>query len=523
MKRFLSSLLFLALMNTVSAQVFQFHYGTTGDEDAYPLKALPDGGFVSAGSTTRGNAGGKDATLIRANSLGQLQWMKAYGGSGDETALYVQRTSDGGFVLCGETFSATPNGDAFLCRTDSLGNFLWWKNYGGANYDIAYSVIQLSDGGFVVAGLTEGTVQYDYDAFLLRTDANGDTVWAKKYGGPGIDHAVQVIQTSDAGFLFCGKILSYGAGSCDCWLVKTDANGDTLWTNIIGGTGWDESMSLTEQPDGYAVCGGSSSPGSSGSYDFMLLKTDLSGNLQWSKLYGGSNIEASYCIVEIPNSGYAFCGYTETFGPGHSRGTDSANVFLVRTDYNGDTLWAAAFGGTLKEECFGLVRTQTNGFALSGYTGSFGDSLQAYIFTTDSLGYAGCNEKRSSPDIHIPVFMETHHAVNVARGLNVTSPAIVSGAITAQQTQVCGGPLNENEITPAAIAVYPNPSNGIFAISGTGTYAHVYLYDSSGLCLKEWTSFHEKAIDLGRFPAGMYLLQLIDEEGNIHSQRLIKE
>lgn len=114
-------------------------------------------------------------------------------------------------------------------------------------------MIQLNDGGFLLAGLTEGMVQYDYDAFLLCTDANGDTLWTKKYGGPGIDHAVQVSQTSDAGFLFCGKILRYCAGSCDCWLVKTDANGELLWTNIIGGTGWDESMSLLERTGGYAI------------------------------------------------------------------------------------------------------------------------------------------------------------------------------------------------------------------------------------------------------------------------------
>lgn len=469
---------------SASSQVFQFHYGTAFDDDGFPMKKLPDGGFILAGSSKGNNAGGKDASLYRMNSLGQLQWSKQYGGSGDETVLFVERTNNGGYVACGETFSASANGDAFLFRTDSLGNLLWWKNYGGADYDINYSVAPLSDGGFILAGLTQSGPA-DYDAFLIRTDSNGDTLWTKNYGGPGVDHAVQVIQTSDGGFIFCGKMLSYGAGSCDCWLVKTDANGNLQWTKTYGGAGWDESMDIVERPDGYAVCGGSNSTGA-GNYDFMLFKTDLSGNLQWTKLYGGGNIEASYCIIDVPGKGYAFCGYTETFGPGHNRGTDSANVWLIQTDYNGDTIRSMAYGGTLKEECFALDRTNSGGFALAGYTGSFGDSLQAYLFTTDSTGFAGCNEKRSYPDVTIANFVSASYAITLPPGIPVSTFAATTSALNAAGTQLCGGPLSENEIpqTDFSIRVFPNPSHENISISfGNEIAEDLQIFDAYGNCV----------------------------------------
>ncbi|MBI3510361.1 MAG: T9SS type A sorting domain-containing protein [Bacteroidetes bacterium] len=466
-------LFFLFISTTSFAQNFQAHYGTAHDEDAYSMCVTPGNGFLLCGSSYGTGSGGKDAMLLKTNAGGLLEWSKVYGGAGDETAIYVQPVPAGGYIFCGETFSADVNGDAFIARTDSSGNLLWWKNYGGANYDIAYSVKPLSDGGFIVAGLTEkGSL--DYDAFLMRTDANGDSLWTRIMGGPNIDHAVQVIATADSGFIFSGKILSYGSGSSDIWLVKTNANGDTTWTEEIGGPGWDEGMDILEIPNGYIICGGTNSYGS-GNYDFLLMQIDAAGQLQWAKTYGGQNVEASYNVKKISSGGYAFCGYTETFGPGHSRGTDSANALLIRTDVNGDTLWSMAYGGSLKEECFAVNTTYDGGFALCGYTGSFGDSLQAYVFRSDSMGYSGCNERRASPDIGIPPLVEMHHSVTVSRGLMKTIPVSSAANFAAQQNVLCGGPLNVNENAQENISLFPNPSGDEITIRLNGERADEIL------------------------------------------------
>jgi Secretion system C-terminal sorting domain len=507
------------------AQVFQFHYGTSSEEDGFPMKRMSNGDYLLAGSSRANSVGGKDATVYHTNSNGNLLWSKNYGGSADETVLYLAETLDHGFVACGETFSSSANGDVFLFRSDSVGNLAWWKNYGGIRYDIAYSVLALSDGGFIMAGLSE-TAPVDYDAFLIRTNANGDTLWTKTFGGPSIDHAVQLIQTTDGGFLFCGKNLSYGSGYCDNWIVKTDAFGNLQWQNIVGGGGWDEANDVIETNSGYVICGGSNS-GGAGNYDFMLMKTDLTGNLLWTKLYGGSNVEDSYCIVEVPGKGFAFSGYTETFGIGHNRGTDSANVWLLLTDYNGDTLRTMSFGGVSKEECFALDRTATNGFALSGYTASFGDSLEPYLFTTDSLGEAGCNEKRSYPDVNTINFIETQGAIVKSGIYAVSTFAAVTNTVNATETQLCGGPL-ANEFIPEndfSITIFPNPANERITISsGTEIAEKIRLFDAYGNCVMEIKPQSvNTSIQTKLFAAGIYFVQSENKKGDIASSVLVVE
>jgi hypothetical protein len=486
--KFLSLISILFFSSFSFSQTFQNHYGTINYEDAFSLSVTNDNGFIVCGSSFGNGAGGKDAMLIKTDSSGLLQWSKLYGGSGDETAIYAKPIPTGGYVLCGETFSTTTNGDAFIARTDANGNLVWWKNYGGVGYDIAYSVKPLSDGSFIVAGLTEnGAMTFDYDAFLMRLNANGDSLWTKKYGGPGIDHAVQVIQTSDNGFLFSGKMLSYGSGSSDVWLVKTNANGDTLWTNIIGGPGWDEGMDLIESNGGYVICGGESSAGS-GSYDLMLMKTNLNGNLLWAKCYGGANVEDSYHIEEVPSGGYVAAGYTETFGPGNSRGTDSSNAFVVRTDFNGDTMWAMSYGGLLKEECFSIVNTSDNGFAFCGYTESFGDSGQAYIFKTDSTGFSGCNERSAHPDVFNNLgFVQTHQATPFSRGFTVATPSTTVTAPPIFEQIICSNPLTiEEQNKNLSISVFPNPTSGNINLQLNGENKNelkISIYNAEGECV----------------------------------------
>lgn len=275
----------ICALNYCSAQTTSVIFGTPENEENYPMIRLANGDFILVGNTKNSGFGNKDVFVTRTNASGFVIWSKQYGASGDETAVSVSPTSDGGFVVGGETFSADPDGDAFIFKIDSLGVLQWWKNYGGTLYDITYSVLGLANGDIVSAGLIE-TSPLDYDAFLMKTDMNGDTLWTKVIGQSGIDHAVTVIQTSDSGFIFCGKTLSVGQGSCDCWIVKTDMNGDTMWTSVIGGQGWDESMDIIEQPNGYIVCGGTNSEGNS-NYDYFLMQLDLSGNLVWVKQYGG--------------------------------------------------------------------------------------------------------------------------------------------------------------------------------------------------------------------------------------------
>jgi hypothetical protein len=181
------------------------------------------------------------------------------------------------------TGKTTPDGG--LQRVLGLtGQQVWNRTYGGTKDDEAYSLVQTGDGGYALAGQTNSSGAGGYDAWLVKTDANGNMLWNKTYGGTGWDGATSLVQTGDGGYALAGQTNSFGAGSNDFWLVKTDANGNMLWNKTYGGTGDDGAYSLVQTGDGgYALAGYTKSSGAGG-YDAWLVKTDASGNIGESGL-----------------------------------------------------------------------------------------------------------------------------------------------------------------------------------------------------------------------------------------------
>lgn len=523
--RYFFSFCITLLSATLFAQPSQVTFGTAENEENYPMIRLSNGDFILAGCTKNAGFGGKDVLVTRTSANGNLIWSWQYGGSGDETALSISEAAGGGFIIGGESFSGDPNGDAFLLKIDGAGILQWWKDYGDNLYDITYSVSGLADGSIISAGLVE-VAPLDYDAFLMKTDANGDTLWTRVIGLPGIEHAVNVIQTSDSGYIFCGKALGIGQGVCECWVVKTNSNGDTVWTRTYGGIGWDESMDIIEQPNGYIVCGGTNSEGAS-NYDFLLMHIDLSGNLVWVKQYGGQNVEASYCVQEVPNEGYVIAGYTETYSYTNSRGNDSANAFIVKTNYNGDTLWSMVYGGSLKEECFSIAHVPGTGYAFSGYTQSFGDSLQSYLFITDSAGYTGCLERRTAPVIFSPTFVQGSFAFNVNRGYAVTTPSVSQMNSSAASTVECTLPLQINDNTQKeAVLIYPNPVNtSSFTVHAGQNIAAVNVYAIHGQLISGTDTKTGSPVNVAIVStpavAGVYIVIITLEDGTVVKQKLV--
>jgi ribosomal protein S11 len=169
-----------------------------------------------------------------------------------------------------------------------------------------------------------------YDIFLLKTDANGNIIWAKTYGGTGYDEAYSVQQTSDGGYIVAGYTRSFGAGYDDVFLVKTDASGNIIWAKTYGGTGYDKARSVQQTSDGGYIVAGYTRSFGAGNYDFFLIKTDANGNIQWAKTYGGTDIDWASSVQQTSDGGYIVAGRTNSFG------ADSVDIFLVKTDANGN-------------------------------------------------------------------------------------------------------------------------------------------------------------------------------------------
>jgi predicted secreted protein len=200
----------------------------------------------------------------------------------------------------------------------------WSERYGGLYDDAAYSLVNTND-GYVLAGSTSSSGAGSYDFWLVKTDSNGNKAWDRPYGGVGDDEAYSVIQTSDGGYVLAGFTNSSGNGGYDFWLVKTDSNGTELWNETYGGPSNDEAYSIVQAGDGgYVLAGYTRSFGNGGS-DFWLVKTDASGNQQWDKTYGEERSDdKAYCVVQANGQGYALVGYT--YSPSMSN-----DAWLVKT------------------------------------------------------------------------------------------------------------------------------------------------------------------------------------------------
>lgn len=272
--------------------------------------------------------------LTKLNKDGYWIWQKSIGGSNGDYGNHVQQTNDGGYIVAGHTASNSQGyADAWLVKTDAEGNETWSKTFGGAGWDYADFVLQDDDGGYVVAGRTASFGAGGSDAWLIKTDENGNEIWNKTYGGRDSDYAAVVRKTGDGGYIFAGSTRSFGAGRWDIWVVRTDAGGNEIWNETYGGEEWDIATCLQATTDGGYVVAGQTESAGAGDFDIILVKIDADGFQDWSRTFGGRDSDEAYAVHEVSDGGFIIGGNTESLQ------LDSAEPWLIRTDADGQELW----------------------------------------------------------------------------------------------------------------------------------------------------------------------------------------
>ena len=296
-----------------------------------------------------------------------FEWNQTYGGTNGDDGYSMVQTADGGYAIAGYTLSfGAGSYDFWLVKTDAAGNHQWNQTYGGASLDYGRSVVQTADGGYAIAGYTLSFGAGSYDFWLVKTDAAGNHQWNQTYGGTGSDRGYSVVQTADGGYTIVGSTDSFGAGGSDVWLLKTDIAGNHLWNQTYGGTNTDTGASMVQTADGGYTIAGSTNSFGAGSYDVWLVKTDAAGNHLWNQTYGGASSDGGYSVVQTADGGYAIVGYTLSFGAG------SYDFWLVKTDAAGNHLWNQTYGGANTDRGYSVVQTADGGYTIVGYTDSFG-------------------------------------------------------------------------------------------------------------------------------------------------------
>jgi hypothetical protein len=397
MKKVLS--IFIAI-NSIINLTFAFNpdslwiktYGGIDRDDAVDIRQTYDGGYILAGGTYSCGAGSQDFWIIKTNCIGDTLWAKTFGGSGDDRAYSVHQTSDSSYIITGFTTDTSNYRDIWLIKTDGVGNLCWEKKYDRNFIDWGLSVQQTYDKGYILAGFTQD--QSDTDIWLIKTNAVGDTVWTKTYGKNYDDWAGCVQQTSDSGYIVTGFTEPFADGNRDVWLIKTDSSGDTSWTRKFGGMQEDWGRVVKQTQDGGYIIGAVTHSFGAGGSDIWLIKTNSSGDSVWSRLYGGIEDEWVYSsICQTLDGGFIVAGGTYSYGMG------DADAWLIKTDSLANELWTKTYGGSGFDYASAVIQNVDGGYTLTGGTSSFGmGQSDAWIIKTDSLGNSGIltNVKRKT-------------------------------------------------------------------------------------------------------------------------------
>ncbi|MFX0113133.1 MAG: hypothetical protein ACFFB3_01155 [Candidatus Hodarchaeota archaeon] len=347
-------------------------FGGPYSDNAYSVVQMADGGFLLAGFKSfppPWDIYFWDMWLVKTDSMGVEQWNQTYGTVfKDEAAFSVLQTTEGDFVLAGYTDSfGAGDYDMWLVKTDSMGIAQWNRTYGGSNHDYAKSLLQTADGGFLLAGFTNSHGAGDFDIWLVKTNSTGGVQWNRTYGGLNDEFADSLLQTADGGFLVVGETESYGAGGFDFWLMKINLTGAVLWNQTYGGSNSDEVSSLLQTADGGFLLVGETESYGVGSDDIWLVKTDSLGIMQWNRTYGGSHSDSANSLLQTADGGFLLAGYTESYGAG------VGDIWLVKTDSLGVAQWHQTYGGPKRDCAFSIQQTADEGFVLAGFTNSNGD------------------------------------------------------------------------------------------------------------------------------------------------------
>lgn len=489
------------------------------------------------------------ATKLAFAQVPAIQWQKSYGGNSNETANSIVQTSDGGYIMAGYTNSTNGdihsnqgNNDYWVVKTDALGTIEWQKTYGGTFDDQANSIIQTTDGGYIIAGFSDSNngditnFHGDKDYWIVKIDSTGTIEWQKKYGGDDKESAYEIKQTVDGGYIVAGQTYSYDGviravngdvtnfhGGIDGWLVKLSNTGVIEWEKCFGNTEIDNFMTITQTADGGYIAAGEHAY-----YGYWVVKCNNMGNIEWEYLDTDGDIVHS--IKQTTDGGYILTGDTVTRignATGHNFGVTKLNNF-------GELEWKKSFGG---DGFFDVPRslqlTPDGGFIIAGVTnsnwsGNVGPSNGAqdmWVIKLSGNGtlqwqkclggttYDGANEIQVTSDngYIIAGFSQSNNG-NVTGNHGGTDFWIVKLMPDAiLETKDISSHTN-------VVHFYPNPAKD--KISFNQSITNVVLYSIIGTTIFETNNIKE--LNISHFKRGNYILK-ITTNGETFYKKLIKE
>lgn len=489
------TILFISLEGTAQQGTMQKSYRT--GSNCLSMRPTYDGGCVIVGQTVT-----DDICLVKTNNNGTIVWKKTYGGPLYEHSEAVIQTIDSGFMIAGTTTSfGAGHSDAYLIKTDAMGNVVWSKSYGSKYWESAASVCQTRDGGFIVLGTYATSAM---DIYLFKTDSIGELQWSKEFGGSGMENAYCVIETEDGGYLLAGETFSFGiaVGTMDALLIQTDSLGNFLWSKTYGETG-NQSFFCVQpvKSGGYIMAGYTRRLNLTDDY---VVRVDAVGNPLWSKKIGTAIWDRGTWIEETADHGFILSGTTAA-----SYGIEE-DGHLIKLDASGNYIWGKRYDRSANDN-FRFVHERPDGtFYVAGNTLMPNDTglvSEIYLLTLDNTGSAGCNEipfdtvSTAFGTTAIPVY-----PVLTSSSTSTITPTQVDSAVVPVST-IClnGVGIEDREKSPASIAIFPNPTSGIITFTSQQPIAELRILNAVGQTISSASpNAHRATLNLGHLPAGLY-------------------
>lgn len=381
------------------------------------VKETMDGGYILCGGTNNFN---NDAVVIKLDSTGTIEWAKTYNGPGTDAAYYIEQLPDSGYIVDGG-YDLGVNGKNWLLRLDKNGDTLWTKILSaGIGGTFPYQLIVSSNYNYGLTGYFNSASLSKSEAYLIIADSIGTANPVKIYNTTFGSKAFSICRYN-TNYVFTGAFLPT-TGTVDLYLVCTDSIGDTLWTKTYDNSQTDVGFTVQQTIDSGFIVAGFTWNNISFNSNLFLVKTDNVGDKLWSKQYGDTLSCTAYSCAQTNDSGYIITGRIVTGTP------LTSNVYLVKTDFKGDTLWTRQFGNSSEDDGYYVTETKDGGYIISGETESFGPRA-IYLIKTDSAGNVAT--PMSWPEIDDP-----YHAI-----------------------------------------VFPNPNWGVFTLKVSGLKKRDYTYD----------------------------------------------
>jgi hypothetical protein len=496
---------------------WQKNFGGTLIDHAWSVQQTMDGGFIVAGDVTSingdiaGNHGGMDCWVLKLDVTGSLQWKKCFGGTGTDGSISIKQTIDGGYIVAaysnsinGDVTGNHGGGDFWIVKLDIGGSIQWQKCLGGTHHEDIWSIVQTTDGGYIVAGWSysnDGDVYGNHgfqDYLIFKLNSTGSIQWQKCLGGSADDEATFIQQTIDGGYIVVGY---------------SDSNdGDVS--------------------------------GNHGSYDYWVVKLDTIGAIQWQKCYGGTGAEFPHSITQTADGGYIIAGESYSNDgdvTGHHNDVDYADYWVVKLDTLGVIQWQKSLGGTKGDVANSIQQTSDGGYIVAGYVSSndgdvflINGNFDYWLVKLDTLGTITWKKcLGGSDDDFLNFIQQTTDGGYIAVGSSKSNNGDLSGnhgdldCWIVKLAPLLGVESDENK---EAISIYPNPNNGFFTIEAafiTNNKVNITLFDLLGKKVMDIeensaSTFFQKQINLVEIPSGIYFL-CVQSDNKKTFQRVVKQ